>query len=70
MANMFIGDRRNLIIIKRTGGKNMSIILIGLKIAINGIGFIASYISAESIYIPGILIGFGLMFASILIPEK
>lgn len=52
------------------GSKNMSIILTGLKIAINGVGFIASYISAEPIYMPGILIGFGLMFVSILIPEK
>lgn len=48
----------------------MSIILTGLKIAINGIGFGASYISAEPIYIPGILIGVGLMLVSIMIPEK
>ena len=48
----------------------MSIILIGLKIAINGIGFMTSYISAEPRYIPGILIGVGLMLVSIMIPEK
>lgn len=48
----------------------MSIILSGLKIAINGIGFMTSYISAEPRYIPGILIGIGLMFVSMIIPEK
>lgn len=48
----------------------MPIILSGLKIVVNGIGFGTSYISAESIYIPGILIGIGLMFVSIMIPEK
>lgn len=48
----------------------MSIILSGLKIAINGMGFGTSYISAESIYIPGILIGIGLMLVSIMIPER
>lgn len=48
----------------------MSIILNSLKIAINGIGFTTSYISAGPRYIPGILIGVGLMFVSIIIPEK
>jgi hypothetical protein len=48
----------------------MSIILIGLKIATNGIGFVTSYISAEPIYIPGILIGIGFMFVSMMIPER
>lgn len=48
----------------------MSIILSGLKIAINGIGFMTSYISAEPRYIPGILIGVGLMLVSIMVPEK
>jgi hypothetical protein len=48
----------------------MSTILIGLKIAINTIGFLTSYISAEPRYIPGILIGVGLMLVSIMIPEK
>lgn len=35
----------------------MSVVLIGLKIAINTIGFLTSYVSAEPMYIPGILIG-------------
>ncbi len=35
----------------------MSIILAALKIGVNGIGFITSYISVESEFIPGILIG-------------
>lgn len=48
----------------------MSIILVGLKIAINGIGFTTSYISAEPRYIPGILIGIGLMLMSMMIPER
>lgn len=48
----------------------MSIILSGLKIVINGVGFMTSYISAEPGYIPGILIGVGLMFVSIMIPER
>lgn len=48
----------------------MSIILTGLKIAINTVGFVVSYISAEPRYIPGILIGIGLMFVSIMIPER
>ena len=48
----------------------MSIILTGLKIGVNGIGFVTSYISAEPRYIPGILIGIGLMLLSIMIPEK
>lgn len=48
----------------------MSIILTSLKIAINGIGFGTSYISAESRYIPGILIGIGLMLVSMMTPEK
>ncbi len=54
---------------KRFRSSNTSIILSGLKIGINGIGFIISYISAEPRYIPGILIGVGLMFASIIIPR-
>ena len=48
----------------------MSIILTGLKIGVNGIGFVTSYISAEPRYITGILIGIGLMLLSIMIPEK
>ena len=48
----------------------MSIILTGLKIGVNCIGFITSYISAEPRFIPGILIGVGLMFLSIMIPEE
>ena len=48
----------------------MSIILTGLKIGMNGIGFVTSYISAEPGYIPGILIGVGLMLMSIVIPEE
>ncbi len=48
----------------------MSIILSGLKIAINCIGFVTSYISAEPGYIPGILIGVVLMLVSIMIPER
>lgn len=48
----------------------MSALLIGLKIAINTMGFLTSYISAGHIYIPGILIGVGLMLVSITIPEK
>ncbi len=35
----------------------MSIILSGLKIVVNGIGFMTSYISAEPRYMPRILIG-------------
>ena len=45
-------------------------ILAGLKIGVNGIGFITSYVSAELRYIPGILLGIGLMFLSIMIPEE
>lgn len=48
----------------------MSAILTALKIGVNGIGFISSYISAEFEFIPGILIGIGLMIISIIIPEK
>ena len=47
----------------------MSIMLSGLKIAINGIGFVTYYICAEPRYIPGILIEIGLMFVSMIIPE-
>lgn len=48
----------------------MSIVLVGLKICVNCIGFITSYMSAEPRYIPGILIGVGLMLLSIMIPEN
>lgn len=48
----------------------MSIILTSVKIATNVIGFLMSYVSKDTVYIPGILIGIGLMFASIIIPEK
>ena len=45
--------------------------LIILKIVVNTTGFLISYISVDNgYYIPGILIGIGLLFASIIIPEK
>lgn len=55
-------------------GDNMikiSTVLIGTKIIINGTGFIISYISIDAgKYIPGMLLGFGLILISLIIPEK
>jgi len=48
----------------------VSIILTSIKIATNVIGFLMSYVSRDAGYIPGILTGVGLMFVSIIIPEK
>lgn len=50
----------------------MSIILMALKIGINGIGFLSTYFSIGNynVYVPGMLIGVGLMLISIAIQEE
>ena len=50
----------------------MSAILMALKIGMNGIGFLSTYFSIGNYkaYVPGMLIGVGLMLLSIMIPEE
>ncbi len=47
----------------------MSIIMTSMMIVTNCTGFVISYMSKDAGYIPGILIGIGLMFISLMIPR-